>query len=280
MAELRPNRAKEKLANGEIVTCLAGVDTPHLVDFVGQIGIDAVWLEAEHGPVDFEAIGDLSRAADLWGVTPLVRVGSVDYNTIYRTLDMGAMGITVPHVDTAQDARDVVQAAKYAPIGNRGMYGPRQAFGVTDFVKKANDQTMVVVLIEDILAVNNLDEILEVDHIDVYHVAPSDLAQSMGASKWAMLRHIRLPAAMPAFASGLRVAAAVAPIGAVVGEWVGSSAGLGYMMLQANARMQVDVMFAALFLLAGIAVGLYAAVDAGLKRALPWQAEDGGGENS
>jgi len=175
MAEPRPNRAKEKLAKGEIVTCLAGVDTPHLVDFIGQIGIDSVWLEAEHGPVDFEAIGDLSRAADLWGVTPLVRVGSTDYNTIYRTLD-----ITVPHVDTAQDARDIVNAAKYAPIGTRGMFGPRQAFGVTDYVKKANDQTMIVVLIEDIKAVNNLDDILAVEHIDVFHVAPSDLAQSMG----------------------------------------------------------------------------------------------------
>ena len=180
MAELRPNRAKEKLAKGEIVTCLAGVDTPHLVDFVGQIGVDSVWLEAEHGPVDFEAIGDLSRAADLWGMTPLVRVGSIDYNTIYRTLDMGAMGITVPHVDTAQDARDIVNAAKYAPIGTRGMYGPRQSFGVTDYVKKANDQTMVVVLVEDIKSVNNLDEILDVEHVDVFHVAPSDLAQSMG----------------------------------------------------------------------------------------------------
>jgi 2-keto-3-deoxy-L-rhamnonate aldolase RhmA len=180
MAELRPNRAKEKLAKGEIVTCLAGVDTPYLVDFVGQIGVDSVWLEAEHGPVDFEAIGDLSRAADLWGMTPLVRVGSIDYNTIYRTLDMGAMGITVPHVDTAQDARDIVNAAKYAPIGTRGMYGPRQSFGVTDYVKKANDQTMVVVLVEDIKSVNNLDEILDVEHVDVFHVAPSDLAQSMG----------------------------------------------------------------------------------------------------
>ncbi|MBT3943534.1 MAG: hypothetical protein HOC77_07990 [Chloroflexi bacterium] len=180
MAELRPNRAKEKLAKGEIVTCLAGVDTPHLVDFVGQIGIDSVWLEAEHGPVDFEAIGDLTRAADLWGMTPLVRVGSTDYNTIYRTLDMGAMGITVPHVDTAQDARDVVNAAKYAPIGTRGMYGPRQSFGVADYLNKANDQTMVVVLVEDIQSVNNLDEILDVEHVDVFHVAPSDLAQSMG----------------------------------------------------------------------------------------------------
>jgi 4-hydroxy-2-oxoheptanedioate aldolase len=180
MAELRPNRTKEKLAAGELVTCLAGVDTPYLVDFVGQMGVDAVWLEAEHGPVSFEDVGNLSRAADLWGMTPIVRVGSTDYSTIYRTLDMGAMGIVVPHVDTVEDARAVVEATKYAPIGRRGMYQPRQSFGVTDYLVKANDQSMSIVLIEDIQAVNNIDEILAVDHIDVYHVAPSDLAQSMG----------------------------------------------------------------------------------------------------
>lgn len=180
VAELRPNRAKEKLLKGEIVTCLAGVDTPYLVDFIGHLGVDAVWFEAEHGPVDFEAVGDLSRAADLWGMTPIVRVGSADYSTIYRTLDMGAMGIVVPHVDTVEEALSVVDAAKYAPIGRRGMFSPRQSFGVSDYLKKANDQTMTIVLIEDIKAVNNLDEILKVDHIDVYHVAPSDLAQSMG----------------------------------------------------------------------------------------------------
>ena len=104
-----------------------------------------------------------------------------------------------------------------------------------------------------------------------------DLARTMGGSRAAILRHIQIPAALPALSSGVRVATAVAPIGAVVGEWVGSSAGLGYMMLQANARMQVDVMFAALFLLAVFAVGLYAAVDAGLRWALPWQAEDAAG---
>ncbi len=103
-----------------------------------------------------------------------------------------------------------------------------------------------------------------------------DLAHTMGGSRAAVLRHVQIPAALPALSSGIRVATAVAPIGAIVGEWVGSSAGLGYMMLQANARMQVDVMFAALFLLAVFAVGHYAAVDAGLRRALPWQAEDGG----
>ena len=180
MAKLRTNRAKEKLANGEIVTCLAGIDNPYLVDFVGQMGIDSVWFEAEHGPVSFDDIGNLSRAADLWGMTSIVRVGSADYSTIYRTLDMGAMGIVVPHVDTVEDARAVVEAAKYAPIGRRGMFGPRQSFGVDDYLSKANAQTLAVVLIEDIKSVDNLDEILAVEHIDVYHVAPSDLAQSMG----------------------------------------------------------------------------------------------------
>ncbi|MFQ6018783.1 MAG: ABC transporter permease [Kiloniellaceae bacterium] len=101
-----------------------------------------------------------------------------------------------------------------------------------------------------------------------------DLARTMGGGRMRVLRHVRIPAALPALSSGIRVATAVAPIGAVVGEWVGSGAGLGYLMLHANARMQVDVMFAALFVLALFAVGLYFAVDTGLRRALPWQAED------
>ena len=97
-----------------------------------------------------------------------------------------------------------------------------------------------------------------------------DLARTMNASRWSTLRHLRIPAALPALSSGLRVAAAVAPIGAVVGEWVGSSGGLGYLMLHANARMQIDVMFAALFTLAVLAVALYFTVDVALRRALPW----------
>ncbi len=100
-----------------------------------------------------------------------------------------------------------------------------------------------------------------------------DLARTMNATRWTILRHIRIPAALPSFASGLRVATAVAPIGAIVGEWVGSSEGLGFLMLHANGRMQIDVMFAALFILAVIAVGLYYAVDAGLKRLLFWSPE-------
>ena len=78
---------------------------------------------------------------------------------------------------------------------------------------------------------------------------------------------------MPAFASGLRVATAVAPIGAVVGEWVGSSAGLGYYMLLMNGRVQTDAMFAALFILAIIAVSIYFLIDKVLRKCITWQTE-------
>lgn len=101
-----------------------------------------------------------------------------------------------------------------------------------------------------------------------------DLARTMGASRWAQLRHIRLMAALPAFASGLRMAAAVAPIGAIIGEWVGSAEGLGYVMLNANARMQTAQCFAALFILILMTVLLWLAVDALLQRLINWAPEN------
>jgi putative hydroxymethylpyrimidine transport system permease protein len=88
-----------------------------------------------------------------------------------------------------------------------------------------------------------------------------------------ILLRIRLMAALPALASGLKIAAAVAPIGAVIGEWVGASAGLGFLMLQANARVQTDLMFAAMILLTICAVALYAAVDRLTRLLLPWQSD-------
>jgi putative hydroxymethylpyrimidine transport system permease protein len=100
-----------------------------------------------------------------------------------------------------------------------------------------------------------------------------DLARTMNGGRLNTLLRLRVPAALPALASGLRVATAVAPIGAVVAEWVGASAGLGFLMLHANARLQIDVMFAALFILALFSVGLYFTVDRLLRRAMPWQAD-------
>ena len=113
-------------------------------------------------------------------MTSVVRVNLNVAGVIYRTYDVGAQGVVVPHVNTADEARAVVDAAKFGPIGSRGSYTSRQGIGVADYVARANDETLLVVLIEDIVAVNNLPEILAVDHIDSFFVAPSDLAQSMG----------------------------------------------------------------------------------------------------
>jgi putative hydroxymethylpyrimidine transport system permease protein len=97
-----------------------------------------------------------------------------------------------------------------------------------------------------------------------------DIARLSGAGRVTTLRLIQIPHALPALASGMRVAVAAAPIGAVVGEWVGASAGLGYVMLHANARSQIDILFAALIILGLLAAALWFSADALLSRLVPW----------
>ena len=177
------NRVKRKLAEGGVATLVGGnggSNTGDMIEMLGTMGFDGAWIETEHGPFDFADLPDLTRACDLWGMTSVVRVNLNLPGVIYRTLDVGAQGVVVPHVDTAEQARAVVDAGKFAPIGHRGNYGGRQSFGVEDYLTRANDETLLVVLIEDVVAIENLDEILAVDHIDCFFVAPGDLSQSMG----------------------------------------------------------------------------------------------------
>ncbi len=178
--ELRSNRIKRKLAAGDLAYVVAGLTDPDDIDAFGPNGFDGVWLEGEHGAADAANLGNLTRACDLWGMTPVVRVNKNDQALIYRTLDRGAQAIVVPHVNTADEARNVVAGGKFPPIGQRGMFIGRQGYGVPDYLNRANDETMLIVLIEDIVAHENLDAILQVDHIDVFFVAPSDFAASMG----------------------------------------------------------------------------------------------------
>ena len=177
---MRENRVKRQLQAGQTAITVSGHHNADMIDFLGQFGFDGVWLEGEHGPVDWDAIGDMSRACDLWGMASVTRVNNNDPGTIMRALDRGTMGIVVPHVNSREAAEQAMKSAKYAPVGYRGMFGGRQSFGVPDYFQHANDQTLIVVLIEEIEAVNNLADILTVDDIDVFFVAPADLAQTMG----------------------------------------------------------------------------------------------------
>ena len=183
---LRPNRAKEKVENGEIAIVVGGMTHADDIDNFGPIaqahGYDGIWLEGEHGGVDAADLGNLSRACDLWGLTSVARINANHQGLIYRTLDRGAQAIVVPHVNNAEEAQNVVDGGKFPPTGKRGNYTSRQGLGVSDFMQVADDQSLLIILIEDIIAYENLDEILEVDHIGVFFVAPGDFSASMGYS--------------------------------------------------------------------------------------------------
>ncbi|MBI3973565.1 MAG: host specificity protein [Chloroflexi bacterium] len=171
---------RRKLREGKAVAAVSGLHNADMIDYLGQFGLDGVWIECEHGPVSWEQIGDYSRACDLWGMASIVRVNANEPWLITRTLDRGASGIVVPHVSTKAEAERVVVAAKFGPVGLRGMYSGRRSYGVQDYHRRANEETLVVVLVEEMEAIQNLADILTVEHIDVFHVAPQDLAQTMG----------------------------------------------------------------------------------------------------
>ena len=109
--EMRPNRVKHKLANGELALIIAGITDSDDIDVFGPNGFDGVWLEGEHGAVDAAEVGDLSRVCDLWGMTSIVRVNRNDQALIYRTFDRGAQAVCVPHVNTRAEAEKRLRAA-------------------------------------------------------------------------------------------------------------------------------------------------------------------------
>ncbi|MAM44760.1 MAG: hypothetical protein CL703_03595 [Chloroflexi bacterium] len=178
--KIRKNVIKQRLKEGKHVIAIENLNDPNIVELFAPNNPHCFWFEGEHWIADVQNIGDLTRAADLIEATPLVRVPRPEYQLIYHALDLGAQGISVPHVKTKQDAELVIRASKFAPIGQRGMFTSRQGIGVENYFKEANDETFVLVFIEDLIALDNLDEILEVDNIDVFFVGPGDLSQELG----------------------------------------------------------------------------------------------------
>jgi 2-keto-3-deoxy-L-rhamnonate aldolase RhmA len=149
-------------------------------ELLASAGVDVLWGEMEDGTTSWGEIGDYSRAADLWGACYMVRVNRNDPSLIGRALACGASGIMVPHVNTADEASAVARASYYGPKGMRGMAGGRRSFGATDYHREANENVLTAILLEDIAMVPHLPEIVQVDGIDVFYVAPGDLSQSMG----------------------------------------------------------------------------------------------------
>ena len=183
---LRENALKAKLAARE--PCLGAFinfPSPHAVEICGLAGLDFIVLDAEHGPMDPHSCEEMVRAASLVGLMPIVRVPQNHPQVILKYLDIGALGVQVPMLNSAEDAERAALAVKFHPDGRRGLAGTRAAgYGVgpalADYVIEANRQTMLVAQIETIQAVEALPEILKVGNVDVVFIGPSDLSQSMG----------------------------------------------------------------------------------------------------
>lgn len=215
---MQKNTTKAKLKAGETVFgAFVRYPDAGLIEFLGYQGWDFLVFDAEHGTVEPRDCENMTRAAELRGVTPIVRVTTNQQPIILRFLDTGAQGLLVPWVQTAAEAEAAVRSVKYQPQGIRGLAGVRAAdYGQTqtlgEYTEQANAETLVVLQIETARAVDHLPEILKVGGIDVVFIGPSDLSQSLGLPGQA--QHPEVQAAMQ------RVADAVAPTDVALGLMV------------------------------------------------------------
>ena len=160
--------------------------SPHVVDIVGRLGFDWVLIDCEHGSISLESVELMVMAAEAAGVTPIARPPVNSFESIGQLMDRGVMGVQVPHVNTADQARRAVEAVKYHPMGERGMAaGVRSAsygygMSMAEYAERANGETLVCVQLEEAEAVRNVNEIAQVEGVDALFVGPSDLSQSLG----------------------------------------------------------------------------------------------------
>src|SRR5688572_26977135 len=157
---------------------------PAVAEIMARAGFDWLTVDMEHSPITVESAQELIRVIDLCGVVPLVRVGEKNPALIKRVMDAGAHGVIVPMVNDVADAEMAVSSVKYPPVGTRGVGLARaQEYGL-DFEKYrkwAQEETIVVIQIEHIHAVEKLHEILSVPGIDAFSVGQYDLSGSLGA---------------------------------------------------------------------------------------------------
>lgn len=188
---MRDRLRRDLLAGGRAVGAIARSGAPAACEALGYLGFDFLMLDAEHAPLSPEESEHLIRASELGGAAPIVRVRENSPSLVTLALDLGASGVHVPHVQSAEDAERAVKAARYGPAGTRGFATAHRAarYGFdtpVELVAKAADQ-LVVLHIEDQAGLDHLDEIAAVPGVDVLFAAPFDLSHALGVP--AELKH-------------------------------------------------------------------------------------------
>ena len=219
-APIDTNLAKQKLTSGELVLCF-GVNqlrSPNVAMMAAACGFDALYIDLEHNPTSLETAAAVCVAALGLGVTPIARVSSHDPHDSTRILDCGAQGVMVPHINTAAEARAVVEACRFAPHGHRSAAGTvpslgYAALGQADICRRLNEETLLIAMIETPEAVANADAIAAVEGIDMLHIGSTDLSTEMGIP--GDYKHERMRAAYETIARAARAHGKAMGVGGV-----------------------------------------------------------------
>jgi 2-dehydro-3-deoxyglucarate aldolase/4-hydroxy-2-oxoheptanedioate aldolase len=184
---MKPNRFREKLAGGGVPLghMLMEFTTRGIAKLLETSGIDFVLLDMEHSACDTGAIADQLAWFKATPIAPFVRVPQNQYHFLARTMDAGALGVMVANVETAEEARQIVNAVKYSPLGRRGVglgvsHNDYVAPDPVEYFARANANTTIICQIESTVGLANLDEIAATAGVDVLWVGHFDLSQSMG----------------------------------------------------------------------------------------------------
>ncbi len=181
------NNVLEKLKRGEVVSSMTvrlvrGIE---IAQIAKTSGFDSIYIDMEHNSFSLDTTGQICMAAVSIGIAPFVRVPAKNSEWISRALDGGALGVIAPHVCSAEDAKRVVSASKFPPLGERSAAGglPQleyRSFSATEAYPVLNAATMVIVQFENVAALDNADEIISVDGVDMVLIGTNDLTADMG----------------------------------------------------------------------------------------------------
>lgn len=182
---IRKNLVKQKLKRGEVVIgCSVRIPHPTVAEILGMIGFDYLMMDGEHGPLEVQTLENMVRACDAAGVATAARLPVSDPEAMLPYLDTGILGVQMPHCKTLEDIRRLVDAAKYPPIGKRGV-GPGRAtcFGAiptNEHIQQWNEEMLTFAMVEDVDGLKNLPEMLTVPGLDVIAIGQNDLSTSLG----------------------------------------------------------------------------------------------------
>ena len=179
------NLARERLERGELslgvgIRVIGGVE---IAKAMKSVGFDWLFIDLEHGALSIETVSQMCVAALDIGISPLVRVPNGEYSLATRLLDNGAVGIVVPHVETAQEASRIADRLRYPPQGHRGVFSMMPQFEykpTADFTTSLNNSNLIAVMLESAAAIDNAEAIAAVPGIDVLLIGTNDLCIEMG----------------------------------------------------------------------------------------------------